>query len=214
MRKMKNNYHKEMMKEIEGLAEKGGRLSKLLLHSCCAPCSSYVILFLSEYFDLEIFFFNPNIHPEEEYEKRLNEQIRLVEEMGLSYKVIETPHQSPLFYQAVKSFENLGEGSERCERCFKLRLGETAKYGAENSFDYFTTTLTISPLKNAQLINKIGQGLEKEYAIKFLCSDFKKNNGYKQSTELSKKYGLYRQNYCGCVFSQQEYKERAGADVK
>jgi predicted adenine nucleotide alpha hydrolase (AANH) superfamily ATPase len=204
---MKKNYHKILLDEINEIT-KGNKRPKLLLHSCCAPCSSYVIQFLSEYFHMEIFFFNPNIYPEEEYIKRLEEQIRLIKEMGLDYKVVKNEYKSHLFYNAVKGYENMGEGSERCYRCFELRLDKTAEYAKLNGFDYFTTTLTISPLKNAQKINEIGLDLEKKYKIKFLNSDFKKNNGFKSSVDLSKKYNLYRQNYCGCIFSQQEYIER------
>lgn len=150
---MKENYHNKMLIQIEKIIENYEK-TRLLLHSCCAPCSSYVIEFLSKYFDIEVFFFNPNIYPENEYVRRLNEQIKLIKTM---------------------------------------------------EFDYFTTTLTISPMKNAEIINNIGLELAHKYNIKFLNSDFKKNNGYKCSVELSKKYNLYRQNYCGCIFSQQEY---------
>lgn len=192
-----------MLAEIDEIVKENKR-PRLLLHSCCAPCSSYVIQVLSEYFEIEIFFFNPNIYPEEEYIKRLEEQIRLVKEMGLNYNVVGTQHNSHLFYDAVKGYEKMGEGSERCYRCFRLRLDKTAEYAKSNGFDYFTTTLTISPLKNASKINEIGMDLEKKYKVKFLNSDFKKNDGFKHSVDLSKKYNLYRQNYCGCVFSQQE----------
>ncbi|MFV0275319.1 MAG: epoxyqueuosine reductase QueH [Bacilli bacterium] len=200
---MKNNYHKIMLEQIDKLDKK--RKYKLLLHSCCGPCSSYVILFLSKYFDIEILFFNPNIHPKDEFTKRLEEQIRLVEKMGFSYNVIDHGHQSESFYEVVKGYEKLGEGSKRCDKCFKLRLEKTALYALKNNFDYFTTSLTISPLKNAETLNNIGESLAKEYNLKFLNSDFKKDNGYKKSVELSKEYNMYRQDYCGCVFSQKEY---------
>lgn len=202
-----------MLSEIDEIIKQNKR-SKLLLHSCCAPCSSYVIQVLSECFDIEIFFFNPNIYPEEEYTKRLEEQIRLVKEMGLEYNVVGTRHNSHLFYDAVKGYENMGEGSKRCYRCFRLRLDKTAEYARSNGFDYFTTTLTISPLKNAAKINEIGMDLEKKYKVKFLNSDFKKNNGFKHSVDLSKKYNLYRQNYCGCIFSQQESIDRMKKKLK
>lgn len=204
MRRMKNNYHKIMMDEISKIVNTGA-LPNLLLHSCCAPCSSYVLQFLSKYFNIEVFFFNPNIYPKQEYLKRLEEQIRLIKEMELPYKVIGTEYESSLFYEAVKGYENMGEGSERCDHCFELRLDKAAQYAKENGFDYFTTTLTISPLKNAERINKIGMEIGNKYNIKFLNSDFKKNDGYKCSVDLSKKYELYRQPYCGCIFSQQEY---------
>ncbi|WP_084051881.1 epoxyqueuosine reductase QueH [Desulfonispora thiosulfatigenes] len=200
---MKKNYHKIMLTEINEMSKQNKR-PKLLLHSCCAPCSSYVLEFLSEHFEIEVFFFNPNIYPEEEYLKRLEEQIRLIGEMGLNYKVVDTDHQSNLFYEAVKGYEHLGEGTERCFQCFNLRLDKTAQYAKEKGFDYFTTTLTISPLKNTHKINEIGVELGEKYNVKFLHSDFKKNNGYKSSVDMSKKYNLYRQDYCGCVFSQQE----------
>jgi len=204
---MKNNYNKIMLDEISRLANQNKR-PQLLLHSCCAPCSSYVLQLLSQHFDIEIFFFNPNIHPENEYIKRLEEQIRLIKEMGFFYNVVGTEHESQLFYDAVKGYEKMGEGSERCYCCYKLRLDKAAQYAKSNGFDYFTTTLTISPLKNVAKINEIGLELEKKYNIKFLNCDFKKNNGYKCSVDLSKEYNLYRQNYCGCVFSQQEYINR------
>lgn len=200
---IKINYHKIMLEEIDKIV-KENRRPRLLLHSCCAPCSSYVLKFLSQYFDMEVYFFNPNIYPEKEYIRRLEEQIRLIKEMGLNYQVVGTKHESPLFYKAVKGYEKLGEGSERCYRCFELRLDKAAEYAKENNFDYFTTTLTISPMKNSQKINEIGLELEEKYNIKFLESDFKKNNGFKQSVDLSREYNLYRQSYCGCVFSQQE----------
>ena len=207
---MKINYHKLMLDEIKAL-EKNKQRPKLLLHSCCAPCSTYVLQFLSQYFEIEIFFFNPNIHPEKEYLDRLNEQIRLVEEMGLPYNVIGPEHESKSFYRAVKGFEGLGEGSERCYQCFMLRLGRTAEFAREHGFDYFGTTLTISPLKNSKVLNEIGLQLEEAYGIKFLQSDFKKNNGYRTSVDLSKQYNLYRQDYCGCAFSIKESEARQKA---
>lgn len=197
---MKINYNELMIKEIKSLQNK----PKLLLHSCCAPCSSHVIDLLKEYFDLKIFFFNPNIYPEEEYEKRLKEQIKLLKDMGLTYKVVDIGYKSELFYEQIKGYEDLGESSERCSRCFTLRLEETAKYAVDNNFDYFTTTLTISPIKDSQLLNNLGIKIGDKYNIKYLCSDFKKKNGYKKSIEFSKKYNLYRQDYCGCVFSKKE----------
>lgn len=204
---MKKNYHKIMLGEIKKNTSQNIK-PKLLLHSCCAPCSSYVLKFLSEYFNIEVFFFNPNIYPEDEYIKRLEEQIRLINQMGLDYKVIGKEHESELFYDAVKGFEKLGEFSERCDKCIYLRLDKASEYAKQNNFDYFTTTLTISPLKNASKINEMGQELEEKYGSKFLNSDFKKNNGYKCSIDLSKEYNLYRQNYCGCVFSYEESLER------
>ncbi len=204
---MKINYHKLMLDEIERMTSEEKR-PKLLLHSCCAPCSSFVIEYLSTYFEMEVYFFNPNIHPEKEYLRRLDEQIRMVEEMGLTYQVIGPEHQSELFYQAVKGCERLGEGSERCVRCFDLRLEKAAEYASTNGFDYFTTSLTISPMKNAAKLNELGEAAGLKHGVKFLNSDFKKNNGYKRSIELSKQYDLYRQHYCGCAFSIKEQQER------
>lgn len=204
---MKINYHKLMLDEIERMTSEEKR-PKLLLHSCCAPCSSFVIEYLSTYFEMEVYFFNPNIHPKKEYLRRLDEQIRMVEEMGLTYQVIGPEHQSELFYQAVRGCERLGEGSERCVRCFDLRLEKAAEYAAAHGFEYFTTSLTISPMKNAAKLNELGEAAGLKYGVKFLNSDFKKNNGYKRSIELSKQYDLYRQHYCGCAFSIKEQQER------
>lgn len=204
---MKINYHKRMLEEIKQL-EQANRRPKLLLHSCCAPCSTYVLQFLSKYFDMEIYFYNPNIHPEAEYLRRLEEQIHLVEAMNLPYQVIGPIHESQSFYKAVKGLEGLGEGSERCFQCFALRLDRAAEYGKRQDFDYFGSTLTISPLKNTSKLNEIGLFMEEKHGIKFLQSDFKKNNGYKTSVDLSKEYNLYRQDYCGCAFSIKEAKDR------
>ncbi len=175
---------------------------KLLLHVCCAPCSSYVLEYLNEYFDITVFYYNPNISSYEEYEKRLNEEIRFVSEYPFpNVKVINGDYNNEKFEEEIKGLENEPEGGSRCLKCYRLRLEESVKYAKENNFDYFTTTLTISPYKNSQVLNKIGEDLEKEYNVKYLYSDFKKKNGYKRSIELSHKYNLYRQNYCGCVYS-------------
>lgn len=198
---MKVNYHKIMEEELKKISE---NKPKLLLHSCCAPCSTHVIKTLSEFFELEIYFFNPNIFPSDEYERRLDEQIKLVKEMGFSYKIVDVGYNCESFYSTVEGFENLGEGSKRCLKCFELRLDKCAKYAKENDFEYFTTTLTISPMKNANVLNELGMVLAKKYDVKFLNSDFKKNNGYKNSVDMSKEYELYRQNYCGCEFSKKE----------
>lgn len=196
---MKINYQRELDAVLNSL---NGTKPRLLIHSCCAPCSSYVLEYLSEYFDITILYYNPNIYPEEEFNKRLLEQQRLVSEMGLSTKVIDVGYQSERFYDAVKGLENLPEGDKRCEKCFTLRLEETAKMAKEAEFDYFTTTLSISPLKDEQLLNKIGKELSEKYGANYLYSDFKKKNGYKRSIELSSQYNLYRQDYCGCAFSR------------
>lgn len=197
------NYQKLMEKEIENI-EKSGKKPKLLVHSCCAPCSSYVLKLLCEIFDITVFYFNPNIFPEEEFLFRSREQQRLIKEMGKSISFAEGRYNSDEFFAAVKGLENTGEGGERCRKCFELRLAEAAKYAKENGFDYFTTTLTISPLKNAPLLNEIGEETGEKFGVKYLFSDFKKKNGYKESIALSKEYSLYRQDYCGCVFSKKE----------
>jgi len=150
---------------------------------------------------LTVYFFNPNIHPEKEYNKRLSEQIRLVKEMGLDYDVVTDEYNADPFYESILGFEALGEGSERCTSCFGLRLEQTAKKAREAGFDYFSTSLTVSPRKPSQLLNQLGIALEEKVGVKFLRSDFKKNNGYAKSVELTKKYKLYRQCYCGCIFS-------------
>ncbi len=197
----KINYQLQLDKIIEEL---GNDTPALLLHTCCAPCSSYCIEYLAEYFNITVLYFNPNIYPESEYIKRKNEQIRLIGEMKTKNKVsfIDCDFESQKFYDGVKGLEECKEGGERCFKCYRLRLQKSAQVAKKNGFDYFTTSLTISPLKNAQKINEIGEELAEEYGVKFLPSDFKKREGYKRSIELSKEYNLYRQNYCGCVFSQ------------
>lgn len=174
----------------------------LLLHSCCAPCSSYCLEYLSGYFRITVFYYNPNIE-DEEFERRYQEQVRLVSELKTRYPVtvVKGAHNTGLFYHAVAGHENDPEGGERCRLCFTLRLEESAEYAKQNGFDYFTTTLSISPLKNAQLLNSIGREISERYGVRYLYSDFKKKNGYLRSIELSKEHSLYRQNYCGCVFS-------------
>lgn len=195
------NYQKQLDKIIQGLGEDA---PSLLLHTCCAPCSSYCIEYLSNYFNITVLYYNPNIYPESEYVHRKAEQIRLIGEMQTKYPVnfIDCDFESERFYGTVKGFENCREGGERCFKCYRLRLEKTAHLAKENGFDYFTTSLTISPLKNAKKINEIGEELAEKYGVKFLPSDFKKKEGYKRSIELSKEYNLYRQNYCGCVFSR------------
>ena len=177
---------------------------KVLLHSCCAPCSSYVIEYLSKYFYLTILYYNPNISPREEYEKRKEEQIRLINSMDTKYKVdiIDVDYDNDLYEDAIKGLENEPERGSRCTVCFNLRLDKTAIMARDGNYDYFATTLTLSPYKNAKLINEIGFELEKKYQIPYLASDFKKKNGYKRSIELSHEYNLYRQNYCGCKYSK------------
>ncbi len=197
----KINYQKQLDKIIENLQT----APNLLLHSCCAPCSSHCIEYLSQYFNITVLYYNPNIYPEAEYEKRKTEQKRLISEMDTKYpvKMLDCDFESEKFYEMAKGMENCREGGERCFNCYRLRLEKTALEAKKNDFDYFTTTLTISPLKNAQKINEIGEELSEEYGVKFLPSDFKKKEGYKRSIELSKEYNLYRQDYCGCVYSKQ-----------
>ena len=208
---MKVNYQVELesiIKEISKDREK----PKLLIHSCCGPCSSYVLDYLNNYFDISIFYYNPNIFPEKEFVYRSKEQEELINKMGLDIKFIGREHRSQEFYETVIGYENEPEKGSRCSLCFKLRLEETAKYALENSYDYFTTTLSISPHKDAQLLNRIGKELEKVYGIKYLYSDFKKKDGYRKSVDLSKKYNMYRQEYCGCEFSYKAYKKKKEED--
>lgn len=197
------NYQVELDKII--LKEKD-RTPSLLLQACCAPCSSYVLEYLSSIFNITILYYNPNISPYTEYLKRLNEVQKLISEMPLKNKVtiLECSYDNDKFLDMVKGKEELKEGGLRCFDCYKLRLEYTAKVAKENNFDYFGTTLSISPYKNSTWLNEIGSELEKEYNIKYLYSDFKKKNGYKRSIELSKIYNLYRQDYCGCIFSKRD----------
>lgn len=201
----KRNYQRELDALLTDI-EKEHKVPRLFLHSCCAPCSSYVLEYLSEYFEITVFFYNPNISLEEEYRKRVEEIKRLVREMKFAHSVhIEEGSYDPqVFYEMVKGMEKLPEGGERCFKCYRLRMEEAAKAARDGGYDYFTTTLSISPLKNAQKINEIGEELAEIYGVAHLPSDFKKKNGYKRSIELSHEYDLYRQNYCGCVFSKRE----------
>ena len=202
---MNRNYQKELDKILEEI-QKEEKVPRLFLHSCCAPCSSYVLEYLSPYFEITDFFYNPNISPREEYEKRAKELQKLIEEMPLVHKPVflEGEYRPEDFFEMAKGLEDVPEGGERCFQCYRMRLEEAARLAAEGSYDYFATTLTISPLKNAAKLNEIGEELENIYHVKHLPSDFKKRNGYKRSTELSAEYQLYRQDYCGCVFSKQE----------
>lgn len=196
------NFHKEMLK-LAGQLQKEGKVPRLLLHSCCAPCSSNCIEVLSKYFMVTVFYYNPNIYPESEYTKRVLEQQKLISEMHFKHPVtfIAGNYDSEKFYNMARGLENVKEGGERCFKCYELRLREAAKIAKNGEYDFFTTTLSISPLKNAQKLNEIGMLLAEEYGIEYLLSDFKKKNGYKRSVELSEEHGLYRQNYCGCVYS-------------
>jgi len=210
---MKQNYQLLMEQEIE----KNIKLNKkptLLLHCCCAPCSSYVLETINKYFDITVLYYNPNISPVEEFNKRYNELKKLVKETNLENKIkfLEVEYNNEEFEEIAKGLENEPEGGARCTKCYYLRLEMTAKIAKEHNFDYFTTTLSISPYKDAEKLNKIGEVLEKKYNIKHLYADFKKKNGYKRSIELSKIYGLYRQDYCGCRFSKEERDKRVGSN--
>lgn len=206
------NYQKELDRLIDELSGQG-RTPSLLLHSCCAPCSSYVLEYLSIYFKITVFYFNPNIFPAEEYHKRAEEQQRLIKAIVPKNPVcfLEGDYNPERFFDMSRGMENQPEGGERCKGCYELRLREAAEAAKKGKFDYFTTTLSISPMKNAEALNQIGEQLAREYGVHYLFSDFKKKGGYLRSIELSRQYGLYRQNYCGCIFSQQQAKANSAA---
>lgn len=216
------NYQKQLEEVIE--QNKNNR-KKLLLHSCCAPCSSYVLEYLREYFDITVFFYNPNISSSIEYEKRVQEEIRLIEAYNRQVKtgnfenmnstsnaglieILEATYEPSEFYEAIKGYEHCKEGGERCRKCFELRLRKSAKVAKKGGFDFFTTTLTISPLKNTDWLNEIGAREGEQEGVLFLPSDFKKKDGYKRSIQLSKEFELYRQDFCGCGFSKAEMEEK------
>lgn len=199
---MIDNY-KDFLSFIESLEYK----PKLLLHACCAPCSTHCLLVLKKYFDITIFFSNDNIYPEEEYDKRLEEIIKFCGDFAPNIKVIENGYNAQDYYDAVKGLEHLGERSERCYECYKLRMEKSVRMAKEKGFEYFTTTLSLSPYKVSKWVNEIGYALEEKYGVKYLYSNFKKENGYQDSIRLSEEYCLYRQNYCGCVYSMQERME-------
>lgn len=191
-----------VLKTFTGRAEAPG----LLLHSCCAPCSSYVLEYLSEYFAITLLYYNPNIYPQEEYRKRVEEQQGLIRRLPVKHPVrfVEGRYDPARFYEMAQGLEDVPEGGARCFKCYELRLREAAEYCRKLNLHYFTTTLSISPRKNAGKLNEIGQALAHEYGVSYLPSDFKKRDGYKRSVELSGEYGLYRQDYCGCVFSMRQ----------
>ena len=209
----KINYQRELDKTLAEL-EKNGRMPSLLLHACCAPCSSYVLEYLSEYFHITLYFYNPNIAPEEEYRKREEELERLCREMqpkGMLSEpvpILRGNYEPERFGELAKGREALPEGGERCFDCYALRLSEAARAAKEGNFDYFTTTLSISPHKNAEKLNEIGKELSQKFDVPYLYSDFKKRSGYQRSIALSQEFKLYRQNYCGCIYS------RAAADTR
>lgn len=202
---MKTNYQKVLDETINSL-EKRNKVPHLLLHSCCAPCSSYVLEYLSNYFFITIYYYNPNISPKEEFTKRALEQIKLIESLNTKYpvKYVIANYNNEEFEKEIRGLELEKEGGSRCFKCYRLRLEKTCQYAKTHHFDYFTTTLSISPYKNSDKLNEIGIELEKKYDINYLCADFKKKDGYKRSIELSKKYNLYRQDYCGCIYSKRK----------
>ncbi len=201
----KVNYQKELDQIIEQI-QKEDKVPTLLMHSCCAPCSSYCLSYLAEYFRITIFYYNPNISPAYEYEKRVQEQKRLIKELPVKHAIsfAEGKYDPESFYKMAEGLEDVKEGGIRCFRCYEMRQREAALYAKEHGFDYFTTTLSVSPHKNAQKLNEIGMRLAQEYDQPYLVSDFKKKGGYLKSIELSKEYHLYRQNYCGCEFSKKQ----------
>ncbi len=195
------NYQTKLDELLESIK---GSKKTILLHSCCAPCSSHVISYLTDYFDITILYYNPNIEPYEEYLKRKEEEIRFIKEFPHKNKIeiLDCDYDNDLYHEKVKGLENEPERGSRCGVCFNLRLEKTAEIAKKKGFDYFGTTLTVSPYKNSNLLNEIGKSLEEKYDVKFLYSDFKKKDGYKHSIELAKKYNLYRQDYCGCIYSK------------
>ena len=204
----KVNYQKELDQIIEQI-QKEDKVPTLLMHSCCAPCSSYCLSYLAEYFRITIFYYNPNISPAYEYEKRVQEQKRLIKELPVKHAIsfAEGKYDPESFYKMAEGLEDVKEGGSRCFRCYEMRQREAALYAKEHGFDYFTTTLSVSPHKNAQKLNEIGMRLAQEYDQPYLVSDFKKKGGYLKSIELSKEYHLYRQNYCGCEFSKKQWEQ-------
>ena len=204
------NYARELDKTLETLKASGAR-PRLLLHACCAPCSSYTLEYLTAYFEITLLFYNPNISPESEYTYRADELARLVDgaPFARNVQLIVEEYAGESFSEMARGLEAEPEGGARCKKCYRLRLDETARFAAEQNFDYFCTTLSISPYKNAEALNEIGGELAKQYGVRYLFSDFKKKGGYQRSIELSKEYRLYRQNYCGCIYSKEAAERRA-----
>ena len=208
---MENRNEQKNLDTLLAKLEKADIIPSLFLHACCAPCSSYVLEYLSRYFSITVFYYNPNIYPSEEYITRVDELARLISVLPAQNPVtlLEGDYDPAVFYACAKGMEDLPEGGERCFACFRLRLAEAAKLAKEKGFDYFASTLSLSPYKNAEKLNEIGRALAAQYGVSWLPNDFKKKNGYKRSIELSREYGLYRQDYCGCIYS---YKARHGAE--
>lgn len=207
----RRNYQRELDKLLDKL-EREGIVPRLLLHSCCAPCSSYVLEYLSSRFHITVLYYNPNIYPPSEYELRVKEQEELISRMPFvrPVKLVKGSYKPETFYQTVRGLEGEPEGGRRCLRCYELRLAKAAREAKDGGYDFFTTTLSISPLKSADKLNEIGERMGREWGVAYLPSDFKKKNGYKRSTELSREYGLYRQDYCGCVYSMRERENVSG----
>ena len=210
---MNRNYQKELDRIIQ---KRGQKTPRVLLHSCCGPCSSAVLEYITQYFDVTLLWYNPNLYPKEEFDRRFKTQVELIEKMGLADKVtiLAEPWKSEDYYRRVKGLENEPEGGKRCAECFRLRLLETARLAKHYGYDYFCTTLTLSRHKDAVLINTIGEEIAKAVGVSWLPSDFKKRNGENRSIELSEQYGLYRQLYCGCEFSLRKREETAKAPEK
>ena len=206
---MAENYQRILDNELQRIAD-SGRVPTLLLHSCCAPCSSYVLEYLSRYFSITVLYYNPNIAPYEEFARRAEEQKRLIGQMPHHHPVslIVSDYSPDKFAEIAKGHEDDPEGGDRCFACYRLRLEEAAHAAREGGFDYFTTTLSISPLKSASKLNEIGKALSDQYGVAYLLSDFKKREGYKRSCQLSTEYGLYRQDYCGCIYSKRDAAHR------
>ena len=197
----KPNYQLELDKTLKKITSENIR-PRLLLHACCAPCSSYVLEYLTQYFDITVFFYNPNISPESEYLHRVSEIKRLISEMCPTVKFIEGRYEPEKFYEMAKGLENEPERGARCVKCYRMRIEESAVIAKQNNFDYFTTTLSISPQKDSHVLNSIGKEISEIYNVPYLYSDFKKKGGYKRSIELSAEFHLYRQNFCGCIYSK------------
>ena len=197
---MEKTYYQQFLDTVKNIDVE--KKPKLLLHVCCAPCSSHCLEVLEKYFDITVFYYNPNIAPFEEYQKRLSEEKTFVKNVHHNIKVVEAEYDNQNFENMVKGLEDLPEGGSRCKLCYEMRIRKTGEYAKENGFDYFTTSLTVSRYKNSQTLNEIGEKVAKQIGVKYLFSDFKKENGYQHSIELSRKYNLYRQNYCGCKYSK------------